>query len=156
MVRDWTYGAAVGGKVFIAGGINAGEAIQPCEVYDPATNVWQFISNFKCFDFRPKDLRNLLSIDGNLYALLLVSVGKSGCRVKDLHLKIEGYDPEEDEWNLKTEIAISVCNHTFINACSVRVFKGFLDSRLLESCVPDFVTKSTMSCGYDKNKCSVM
>lgn len=156
VVRDWTYGAAVGGKIFIAGGINAGETIQPCEVYNPETNEWQFIASFKCLDFRPKDLRNLLSIDGNLYALLLVSVGKSGCTIKDLRLKIEGYDPDEDEWSLKTEIAISVCNHTFINACSVRVFKGFLDSRLLESCVPDFVTKSTISCGYDKRKCLVM
>lgn len=95
-------------------------------------------------------------IDGNLYVLFFVSVGKLGCRVKDLYLKIEGYDLEEDEWNLKIEIVIFVCNYIFINACFVRVFKGFFDSRFLESCVLDFVIKFIMLCGYDKKKCFVM
>ena len=164
VVRDWTYGAAVCGKIFIAGGINAGGSVQPCEMYNPTTNEWQFIASFKGFDFRPKALRNLLSVDGNLYALFLVSVGptKSDCRVKDLHVKVECYDPVQDKWSLKTEIAISVCHYTFINACSARIFKGFLNRDLLENCIPDFSIRSTTkeltsSCRKaDQRKCFVM
>ncbi|XP_068729488.1 kelch-like protein 3 [Montipora capricornis] len=45
------FGAAMNGKIYIAGGINESgglrRVLKSCEVYDPSTNEWQVLSNLK-------------------------------------------------------------------------------------------------------------
>ncbi|XP_068684109.1 kelch-like protein 3 [Montipora foliosa] len=43
--RCRAFGAAMNGKIYIAGGINTNEVLKSCEVYDPSTDEWQVMSN---------------------------------------------------------------------------------------------------------------
>ena len=47
VARSGAHGAAASGKVFIAGGFQKGERLNECEMYDEATNEWQFIASFE-------------------------------------------------------------------------------------------------------------
>lgn len=119
-----------------------------CSVYDETTDEWRFIPS-------PNGrLEKLLAVDGKLYAVSNVmrvaeSIG--------IDTRIECYDADKNEWNLKNETTIPGVSG-FTNACSLRIFKGFLSDHQLENFTPcsisgPSVTQSTFSV---KCKCHVM
>ncbi|KAL9952177.1 hypothetical protein ACROYT_G039392 [Oculina patagonica] len=109
--RKRAHGAAVNGKVFIAGGVYQGEWLpkkHQCEVYDETTNEWQFI---RCFNLKTR-IVNLLAVDEKLYA-----VGG---------IWIECYNPDKDEWERKTKNPFPQTIRT--DAFPMRIFKGLAGS----------------------------
>ena len=95
-------------------------------MYDEASNEWQFI---KCFNMRLEVFKSLLVVDDELFA-----VGSTVCEsdvwrnrnCEQRHLRIECYNLEKNEWEIKSEIAIPVESPvTEAKACSVKIFKRF-------------------------------
>ncbi|KAL9955658.1 hypothetical protein ACROYT_G037011 [Oculina patagonica] len=102
--RERAHGAAANGKIFIAGGDCNGDRLPrnvQCEVYDETLNEWQFI---KCFNLRPEALRNIVSFDDKLYAVgFMICDAWRNCELR--HTRVECYNSEKDEWEIKSEIA---------------------------------------------------
>ncbi|KAL9955665.1 hypothetical protein ACROYT_G037018 [Oculina patagonica] len=137
VARSNAYGVAARGKIFIAGGKYNGQILHggiECEVYDETLNEWQFIKYFNNF---LHSLKNLLSIDDMLYALDIISCGASlqkegGCKRR--HIIVDCYNFEKNEFEIKYINSISDGRRmlsTDAKACSLRIFKGFFNSRHL-------------------------
>ncbi|KAL9987896.1 hypothetical protein ACROYT_G002276 [Oculina patagonica] len=133
--RDAT-GAAVNGKIFIAGG----KKCHPqCEVYDETTDEWQFIASFK----RPKVIfRSLLAAYGKVYAVCC-EIPSLAAECDSRQISVECYNPEKDEWEMKTETALPVIGFGF-TACVMRLFKGLPHIRPLETITPDGLSEATI------------
>ena len=119
-----------------------------CSVYEETTDEWWFLPS-------PNGrLEKLLAVDGRLYAVSnVMRIAES----ISIDTRIECYDPDKNEWNLKNETTIPGASG-FTNACSLRIFKGFLSEHRLESFIPcslsaPSVTQTTSSV---KCKCLVM
>ena len=113
--RKWARGAAVNGKVFIADGVYEGQWLpkqHQCEVYNETTNEWHFI---RCYR---ESLRYLLAVDNKLYAV------EKGYTDSTTAIIIECYNPDKDEWKLKTKKPDLAIDAT----CSVKFFKGLAES----------------------------
>ncbi|XP_078347118.1 kelch-like protein 28 [Oculina patagonica] len=142
VARKMAHGAAVKGKIFIAGGYMG--SLPPdlctwthdCEMYNEETNEWQFIASLK----KPSALVNLVETDGKMYAVSSPQIGL------DLQqFSIECYNPEENKWEMKSEPVfpgISFCM-TALNACSMRIFKGVSHIRPLKSSTSDSLSVTT-------------
>ena len=118
--RSFACGAAVNGKVYIAGGMGAGRnrlRFKSCEVYDEMTNEWCFIASLTV----PRVNGSMLCVGGTLYVLGGSTSGTKKCTV-------ECYDYERDEWRVKTTLPSSKGDEEF-KACSVRLWKGALSER---------------------------
>ena len=163
VARSGALGAALNGKVFIAGGFHQGQWLHDsCEMYNELTNQWQFIAGLK----KPKALETLLAADGKLYAVSC----RTSCRYPtDSRLEIRGYSSTpisclkkisvecynvgKNEWELKTKITIKQGERGSFSAgaCSVRFFKGISNILGLEP----FLSKS-LSRKADERKCFIM
>ena len=122
VARSEAEAAAGNGKVFIAGGNYQGKqplCDSPCEMYDETTNEWQLIASFK----KPEAIfHRLLATDGKLYAVSCET--PSLAAESDLRqITVECYDPEKNEWEMKTEKAFPVSGFGF-TTCATRIFKG--------------------------------
>lgn len=117
-----------------------------CSVYDETTNEWQFTAS-------PNGrLEKLLAVDGKLYAVSNVmriaeSIG--------IDTRIECYDPDKNEWNLKNELTIPGVSG-FTNACSLRIFKGFLSDYQLRSFIPCSLSGPTAAQSASSGKCKCL
>lgn len=123
--RMFACGAASHGKIFVGGGVNKqrGKELDTCEVYIEATNEWHFIASMPTV---PSVFSSMLCIDGKLYVIGGFYSYQQGGRV-------QCYDPETNEWNDGIEMPIGrkssrLAQHCYFMACSMRVFKGFVDN----------------------------
>ena len=117
-----------GKMIFIAGGnTRRPNWLRSCEVYNIATNEWQFIANLMVLRFCEK----MVLIDGTLYVL--------GDRIQNPFRPIgmvfvECYDEERNIWNDRTAMSISTISlgrmsksrrlFSVLKICSLRLFKG--------------------------------
>ena len=100
-------------------------------MYDETTNEWQFIASFK----KPGPFETLLGAEGRMYAVSCDI--QDGCDLQQI--TVECYNPETNEWEIKTETAVPVNNFCLIaaNACTVRLFKGLPNIRPLDTITPN-------------------
>ena len=91
--RHAAFGAAMNGKLFIAGGLQRNGQIctvlKTCEVYNPSTDEWQLIPNLNA----PRHSASMVSFKGTLYV-----VGGLKDQVKSRELSVEILDFDENEW----------------------------------------------------------
>ena len=118
------FGAAMNGKVYIAGGRDdENEALNTCEVYNPLTNEWQLMPSLKV----PRMSASMVCYEGRLY--VLGGVNKSS-RV----LSVEIFDSEQNVWKEKSDIPVDyyetskeVKQEKSFNACFARLCKEVID-----------------------------
>ncbi|XP_078363874.1 kelch-like protein 25 [Oculina patagonica] len=174
----YLWGAAVNGKIFVAGtsewhrGWGAflfsddSSALRPwhtnqCQVYDETTDEWQVIASLN------GRVENLLAVDDKLYAVCSTDLD---C----IHTctKVDCYGPVKDKWSLTTEIDIRGGMHfefpdeRSTHTCSMRIYKGFLADmfadRQPKSFIPDSLpepsntTRFSSPCSSGKCKCLIM
>ena len=116
--RQWAYGAAAYGKLFVTDNGRSYQEERTCEVYLETTNEWQFIASLRI----PRTRQGcMMCVDGKLYVLSDYVWSVSGTRGK-----IECYNPDKNEWREQTEIPIKRVMYAWylLNSCSMRVFKG--------------------------------
>lgn len=116
--RQWAYGAAAYGRLFITDNGRSCQEERTCEVYLETTNEWQFIASLRIARTRQGCM---MCVDGKLYVLNDYVWSVSGTRGK-----IECYNPDKNEWQEETEIPIKRVMYAWylLNSCSLRVFKG--------------------------------
>ena len=95
------FGAAVNGKVYIAGGRNhRGVVLSSCEVYNPATNEWQLMPTLNI----PRYNASMVCLKGELYVL-----GGTRVALKRSHVRaltIEMFDSDSNEWKEISQIPV--------------------------------------------------
>ena len=115
------FGAAMNGKVYIAGG-RQGQAVAlgTCEVYNPLTNEWQLMPSLKV----SRMSASMVCHEGRLYVLGGVDINWS--RV----LSVETLDSERNEWRERSVIPVDCFETTEkekqknkFRACSARLSK---------------------------------
>jgi N-acetylneuraminic acid mutarotase len=79
--------AALGGKLYVAGGFNDVAQLSSAEQYDPATNTWTAVPAMST----ERDGNRMAVLDGKLYAV----GGQSGGHPLR---SVERYDPETNAW----------------------------------------------------------
>ncbi|XP_078347631.1 kelch-like protein 40 [Oculina patagonica] len=124
IARSCATGAVAHGKIFIAGGTNLNgnrPELFHCEMFIETTNEWQFTT---IIGVHLRSKPKLLSVDDRLYVLAKMA---SISGMEPVRRKVDCYDPEEDEWDQKTEIPLVLMDH-FLNYCSIKIFKGFLNN----------------------------
>ena len=90
------FGAAMNGKVYIAGGCQSpAAALSTCEVYSPLTNEWQLMPSLKV----PRMLASMVCHEGQLYVL-------GGVNNSPRVLSVEIFESEQNEWNEKSVIPV--------------------------------------------------
>ena len=97
------FGAAMNGKIYIAGGVKTAwphYMSSSCEVYNPASNEWQLISSLKA----PRHSASMVHFQGRLYVLggTLLTDGGSYTRA----LTVEMFDSERNEWTEISQIPV--------------------------------------------------
>ena len=122
--RYHAFGAAMNGKVYIAGGSQGQEALNTCEVYNPLTNDWQLMPSLNTL----RKSGSMVCHDGQLYVLGGVN---SSSRV----LSVETFDFEQSQWKLKSFIPVACFETTKeekeqknkFKACFARLCRGVID-----------------------------
>ena len=122
--RYEAFGAAMNGKVFIAGGLQSQyNFISSCEVYSPSTNEWQLMPSLKV----PRAYASMVCFEGRLYVL----GGSTYTRV----LTAEVFDSEGNEWTNISAIPVKVFETeeeekqgNKFHACFARPYKGVIDN----------------------------
>jgi len=120
------FGAAMNGKVYIAGGHQDREALNTCEVYNPLTNEWQLMPSLQV----PRMSASMVCYEGRLYVLggIIPSFGRLS-RV----LSVEIFDSEQNEWRERSVIPVDRFETSedekknIFKACSARLCKGVID-----------------------------
>ena len=94
------FGAAMNGKIYIAGGIKENEGfftlLKSCEVYDPSTNEWQVMSNLKVC----RQAANMVCFQEALY----VVGGFKDMNSSSRELSVEVFQLGACEWKSKSTI----------------------------------------------------
>ncbi|XP_068730475.1 kelch-like protein 3 [Montipora capricornis] len=90
------FGAAMNGKIYIAGGIDKNEVLKSCEVYDPSTDEWQVMSNLKVC----RQAANMVCVQEALY----VVGGFKGFLSSSRELSVEVFQLGACEWKSKCTI----------------------------------------------------
>ena len=118
------FGAAMNGKVYIAGGRHSqAAALNTCEAYNPLTNEWQLMPSLKV----PRMSASMVCHEGTLYVLGGVMPSSPGrySRV----LCIETFDSEQNKWRKRSVIPVD-CFETSEEekqtACSARLSKELI------------------------------
>ena len=143
------FGACAYGKVFIVGGYYKYD-IGGCEVYHETTDEWQFIASMRASIFtaiptRAKWLCGMVCADRKLYALNMF-ISERGLKLGCQECVIQCYDPDKDEWNVKTRPEPlewqrdPPCRYDVI--CSMKAFKG--SKGLQQASIPD------LSCSFSQ------
>ncbi|XP_068683298.1 kelch-like protein 3 [Montipora foliosa] len=104
--RSNAFGAAMNGKIYIAGGINQSgghrTVLKSCEVYDPSTDEWQVISNLKVC----RQAANMVCFQEALY----VVGGFKDARSSSRELAVEVFQLGACEWKSKSTIPTNFKN----------------------------------------------
>ena len=124
--RHTAFGAAMNGKVFIAGGRAVKKVISSCEVYNPPTNEWQLMPSLKV----PRFNASMVCSKGRLYVLGGATLNRKSMRV----LSIEEFDSERNEWKEKSTIPVKSfetqeeeMKMNQFQACFARLCKGVIN-----------------------------
>ena len=124
------FGAAMNGKIYIAGGIKKIEGnytvLKSCEVYDPSTNEWQMISNLKVC----RHDANMVCIQEALYV-----VGGFKDALSSRELSVEVFQLGACEWKSKSTIPTNFENENpgdgekkiHYKACHAVIHKSLLE-----------------------------
>jgi len=125
--RYSAFGAAMNGKVYIAGGHQGQNALNTCEVYNPVTNEWQLMPSLKV----RRMSASMVCHEGTLYVLggVIPSTGRLSWV-----LSVEIFDAEQNEWRDRSVIPVD-CFETskeekqknIFKACSARLCKEVID-----------------------------
>ena len=126
------FGAAMSGKVFIAGGRQSWkQAISSCEVYSPSTDEWQLMPSLKV----PRFSASMVCCKGRLYVV-------GGTFINHLTRKffraltVEGFDPCRNQWKENSAVPVKSFETLeeeeeekkyIFQACSARFYKGVID-----------------------------
>ena len=121
------FGAALNGKVFIAGGLTSRKFyVLSCEAYNPSTNEWHIMSKLNL----PRFNASMVCFGGRLYVL-----GGSTCTDRYIRaLAVEMFDSEKNEWTeisaipvktFETQLEEKTMNK--YQACFARLYKGVID-----------------------------
>ena len=153
--QNQLWGAAANGKIYIAGWtknkMKPGQDELLCEVYNETTNEWQFI---RSFSVEREAFLGLIAVDGEVYV-----VGYDRSSVTEL-LRVQCYDPESDEWKLKTEISIAWherAQRQFKICDTMKVFQGSLSSSQFTPCLTQDSSQTRQTHHRrDKRKCSIV
>lgn len=125
--RMFACGATCHDRIFVVGGINrqGASVTKTCEVYNEHTNEWHFIASLIS---RPAMLSSMVCVDEKLYIV-------GGCCDLEGNQtgKLQCYDPEKNEWREDIEIPVGRKGSKnslkyYSNACSMRIFRGFVDN----------------------------
>ena len=115
--RRCAFGAAIEGKIFLAGGFQEMSWSKTCEMHNISTNEWQFIGSLNAVH----SYGSMVCLTGTLYVLGDTSAD---------HLNVECYDPSEDKWMNKTTIPVTMIskdNNNRFKGCVLKLSKGVLD-----------------------------
>ena len=93
--RYYAFGAAMNGKVYIAGGSQGQEELNTCEVYNPLTNEWQLMPSLRT----PRMSASMVCHDGQLYVL-------GGVNNSSRVLSVETFESEQNQWKEKSVIPV--------------------------------------------------
>ncbi|XP_020630136.1 kelch-like protein 12 [Orbicella faveolata] len=103
--RHNAFGAAMNGKIYVAGGLQRKErgckVLCTCEVYSPSTDEWQVIASLNV----PRHSTSMLCFKGGLYI-----VGGLRDNKRSRELSVEMFYVEENEWKKKSNIPVT-CEH---------------------------------------------
>ena len=136
--RHDAFGAAMNGKIYVAGGKQRDEnslserVLASCEVYDPSTDEWQVMPSLNV----PRYSASMVCFKGALYVVGgLKSTGGSKCG----ELSVEMFDSGVNEWHKKSNIPEATDDEEQVklkrnketviryNACFATVHKNCLD-----------------------------
>ncbi|XP_068684085.1 kelch-like protein 3 [Montipora foliosa] len=129
--RCEAFGAAMNGKIYIAGGIKkiGGHytVLKSCELYDPSTNEWQVISNLKVC----RQAANMVCVQEALY----VVGGFKGIQKSSRELSVEVFQLGACEWKSKSTIPTNFENENpedrkkkiHFKACVAAIHKSLLE-----------------------------
>ena len=127
--RHDAFGAAMNGKIYVAGGtqwdvtLPMGERVlESCEVYDPSTDEWQVMPSLNV----PRYSASMVCFKGALY---VVGGLKNTAWSKCGELSVEMFDSGVNEWHEKSNIPVKGKKQTIIrfNACFATLHKNCLD-----------------------------
>ncbi len=132
--RHTAFGAAMNGKVYIAGGQWKNKVISSCEVYNPLTNEWHLMPSLKV----PRMSGSMVCHKGKLYVLggFDYCVPRRGHKWSQKRvLSVEIFDCEKNEWKEKSVIPAK-CFETaeeeeeknIFRACYARLCKVVIDN----------------------------
>ena len=135
--RHDAFGAAMNGKIYVAGGkqrdatLPIGERVlASCEVYDPSTDEWQVMPSLNV----PRYSASMVCFKGALY---VVGGLKNTARSKCGELSVEMFDSDVNEWHKKSDIPVPTGDQNRVklktnketirfNACFATVHKNCL------------------------------
>ena len=115
--RGFAFGATTGGKIFVPGG---NPSPLSCEMYNISTNEWQVIGRMN----DEHSCGSMVCFKGTLYVLGGTSIYGRG------YLKVECYDPIENNWIQKTTIPVKMIsedNKDRFSGCVLKLSKGVLN-----------------------------
>ena len=124
--RHDAFGAAMNGKIYVAGGFQKKghicRVVDTCEVYNPSTNEWQLMPSLNV----PRQSASMVCFKGALYVV-------GGLRDdRQRELSVEMFDSETNEWIEKSTIPV-ICEHVGgtgkkpnYKACFARIHKHAL------------------------------
>ena len=129
--RFSAFGAAMNGKIYVAGGVNVNEGrltvLKSCEVYDPSTNEWQVVSNLKLC----RQAANMVCFQEALY----VVGGFKDMDLSSRELSVEVFQLGACEWKSKSTIPTNFENENPVDrkkkihhkACLAGINKSLLE-----------------------------
>ena len=127
--RYRAFGAAMGGKIYVAGGRNrGGGSMSSCEVYNPSSDEWQLMPSLKV----PRCNASMVCCEGRLYVLggTTILSRKRSSRP----LTVEEFDSERQIWVNKSVIPVESFEmsedqkrQNLFRACSVQFCKQVID-----------------------------
>ena len=91
--RSNAFGVASQEKIFVAGGNGFRGILETCEMYNTLTNEWQLVANLNV----PRCYGSMVCLNGKLYVL-------GGQFWHRGELRVERFDPANDQWIHKTTI----------------------------------------------------
>ena len=96
------FGAAMNGKIYIAGGLSSSnyKGLTSCEVYNPPTNEWQLMPSLKV----PRCNASMVCFAGQLYVLGGTRITQRGASMRALG--VEMFDSERYQWTEKSAIPV--------------------------------------------------
>ena len=128
--RHDAFGAAMNGKIYVAGGIQMTEQrcrlLTTCEVYDTSTNEWQLIASLQI----PRRSASMVFFKGALYVIGGLKNTNNKFTIREL--SVEMFDCETNEWKKKSTIPIKIENREeqrkqiHYKACSASIHKDVL------------------------------
>ena len=100
--RHDAFGAAMNGKIYVAGGLQRNgqicRALKTCEVYNPSTDEWQVIPSLTV----PRHSASMVCFKGALYV-----IGGMKDSLKSRELSVEMFDSDANEWKEKSTIPVN-------------------------------------------------